>query len=240
MQKIEYLNKFWPLYLLSMLVMLLLSLGASKAATAFSENQPIYQKHTIVIDAGHGGEDGGATSVSGILESQINLQIALRLDDLLHLLGYQTRMVRTTDISVYTEGNSLSEKKISDLKQRVKIVNNTENSILISIHQNTFSDSQYSGAQVFYSANAESHVFATRMQNQLIAACNPGSTRKEKPADGIYLMQHIQNPGILIECSFISNHQEEAKIQTVNYQERLCSVIASVLTEFILSTESSA
>ena len=108
----------------------------------FSENGGITlmpQKVSVVIDAGHGGEDGGAVSISGIKESTINLSVALRLDQLLTFCGYQTKMIRTTDDSVYTQGNSLSEKKVSDLRQRVAMIAQASPAILLSIHQNHFS-----------------------------------------------------------------------------------------------------
>ena len=122
----------------------------SMATSAIADRIPVPREHTVVIDPGHGGEDGGAISVSGVPESQLNLEISLRLRDMMHLLGYKTLMIRTTDRSVYTQSGSLAAKKVSDLRQRVKIVNETDGAVLVSIHQNTFSDGRYSGAQVFY------------------------------------------------------------------------------------------
>lgn len=202
----------------------------SKAVTVMVENAPIPNRTCIVIDAGHGGIDGGATSCSGILESQINLQIALRLDDLMHFMGYDTRMIRTTDTSIHTEGNTIAAQKVSDLKNRVKAVNETADSLLISIHQNTFSDSRYSGAQVFYAKDAASHQLAETMQSAFVKFLDHGSKRKCKPSDGIYLMQHIQRPGILIECGFISNPQEDVKLQDAVHQKKIVCVIAATMS----------
>ena len=233
MRKKYYLFRFWPIYILVTIVFVAVTLSTSKAATTFAENVPISRENTIIIDAGHGGEDGGATSCSGVLESQINLEIALRLNDLMHLLGYQTMMIRTTDISVYTEGETLSAKKASDLRQRVKIANETENAVVVSIHQNTFSDSRYSGAQVFYAPTPYSKELAMGLQAALITACNPGSNRKAKPADGIYLMQHMKVPGILVECGFLSNPVEEVKLRDKEYQNQLCCVIVVILGNYL-------
>jgi len=233
MRKENYFLKFWPVYLITSAIFLSLLLSTDKAVTVFSENKSITRENTIVIDAGHGGEDGGAISVSGIPESQINLKIALRLNDLLHLLGYQTVMIRSTDISVYTDGNTLFAKKISDLKQRVYITNKTNGAILLSIHQNTFSDQRYSGAQVFYAPTITSRELAINLQSAFVKTCNPTSNRKAKPADVIYLMQHITCPGILIECGFLSNPTEEANLRTKDYQNRLCCVIAAVLGNYL-------
>lgn len=194
---------------------------------------PVEREHTVIIDAGHGGMDGGATSCTGVLESQINLEIALRLNDLCRLLGYDTKMIRTADVSVYTEGETIAAKKVSDLKERVRIVNELENAILVSIHQNTFSDSRYSGAQVFYGAKGDSRELAESMQAALIQNVNPDSSRSFKKADGIYLMDRIKCTGILVECGFLSNPSEEAKLRSADYQKQLSAVIAATLANFL-------
>lgn len=233
MKYLFYLKKFWVLYAITAVLCLCAALGTSEAVTTVAQNSPVTRSHILVIDAGHGGEDGGATSCTGILESQINLQIALRLNDLCHLLGYETKMIRTTDISVYTEGNTIAQKKISDLKQRVKIVNETDNAVLISIHQNTFPIEKYSGAQVFYNRAEGAKSFAERLQAAFVQTINPGSNRKCKSADGIYLMQHVTKPAVLIECGFLSNPQEEADLHTAWYQQQICCVIASALSCYL-------
>ena len=163
--------KKWKWYVGLYIAVVLLSIGAahlgSEAVTAFHQNRPIDREVCVIIDAGHGGEDGGASSCTGVLESQINLEISIRLNDLLRLLGYQTRMIRTTDTAIYSEGETLSAKKVSDLKNRVAIVNETDNALLVSIHQNTFPDGRYSGAQVFYSKDADSKLLADHLQTVL-------------------------------------------------------------------------
>lgn len=191
------------------------------------------RNHTIIIDAGHGGEDGGATSCTGKLESVYNLEIARKLNDLMHLLGLHTKMVRTSDTSVYTQGNSIAEKKVSDLNYRVKLVNETENAILVSIHQNTFPDGQYRGAQVFYAPKGEGKDLAEQLQTALVQTLNPGSNRRSKRADGIYLMEHIQKTGVLVECGFLSNAEEEANLRSEDYQKKLVCVIAATVFNFL-------
>lgn len=215
---------------------LLLSYLGSHAVTTIAQNSPPDREHCIVIDAGHGGVDGGAVSCTGIPESVYNLDIALRLNDLFRLLGYDTRMIRTTDTSVYTKGETIAQKKISDLKERVRITNETEHALLISIHQNMFSDSQYSGAQVFYGKPRESEELAKQMQSAFVETLNPGSRRQCKKSDGIYLMEHIVHPGILIECGFLSNPQEEASLRSREYQQKLCCVIASTVDSYLSNT----
>lgn len=228
-----YLRKFWLLYLLAAVICLGATIAAEKTVTTIAEQAPIQRRYVLIIDPGHGGEDGGATSCSGVLESNINLQIALRLNDLCHLLGYEAKMIRTTDISIYTEGNTIAAKKISDLRRRVQIVNQTENGLLISIHQNIFADSRYSGPHVFYGNQPGSKELADALQSSLISNLNPTSRRKSKPADQVYLMQNIQRMGVLIECGFLSNPEEEAKLRDPEYQKMLCCVIASSLSHHI-------
>lgn len=214
-------------------VFLLVCVLGSRVVSVASLQDLRKEQHRIIIDAGHGGVDGGATSCTGKLESAYNLEISLRLRDVFHLLGYPTRMIRTTDTSVYTKGDTIATQKMSDLKERVRIVNESEQNILISIHQNQFSDARYSGAQVFYANDTGSRTLAESMQIALVRALNPGSNRKAKQAKGIYLMEHIENPGILVECGFLSNPEEEHKLNSPEYQKQLCCVIAAAAADFV-------
>lgn len=238
MKKPVRLSVFLPIYLFVFGACMLIAVFGDRAVTTMVASTPLQDRTCIIIDAGHGGVDGGATSCTGVLESKINLEIALRLNDLLHFLGYNTKMIRTEDISVYTQGETIAEKKISDLKQRVKFVNETENPILISIHQNTFSDSRYSGAQVFYGSAGKGIQLAEYLQNALIQTINQGSNRCCKKASDIYLLQNIDCTGILIECGFLSNPTEEARLRSSNYQQQLCCVISAALANFLSSCTS--
>ena len=229
-------GNFMRWYILIYFVVLICALLAAwitdRAISTNAESAIGQGRTCIIIDAGHGGVDGGATSCTGILESHINLEIAIRLNDLLHLLGYETKMIRTTDISVYTDGNTIAQKKVSDLKERVRIIHDTSNPLLLSIHQNIFSDSRYSGAQVFYPATS-SESLAKTMQTTLVNALNPGSRRLAKRSAGIYLMEHISCPGLLIECGFLSNPEEEAKLRDAAYQKNICCVLSSVVSLYL-------
>ncbi len=224
---------FLPFYLLVVIVFIGAAMWGSRATTTIVQNRPVVRENTIVIDAGHGGIDGGATSCSGVLESKLNLDIALRLELVMQLLGYDTVMIRSTDTSIYTEGNTIASQKVSDLKERVRIANETPNAILISIHQNTFSDGKYSGAQVFYANSEQSKELAQLLQANFNQNLCLGSKRRVKKADGVYLMQNINATGVLLECGFISNPEEEAKLRSQEYQKRLCCVIACSLSAFV-------
>lgn len=223
-------------YFLTMAAVLLAAHWGSRVTTVIAEGMPIQRKHTIILDAGHGGVDGGAISCTGRPESQYNLEVSLRLNDLLHLLGYNTVMIRTTDISVYTKGETIAQKKMSDLKERVRMVNEQENGLLLSIHQNNFSDRRYSGAQVFFADTENSQELAKTLQDAFIGSINPGSKRSIKKSTGVYLMEHIQRTGVLIECGFLSNPEEEARLRSGDYQKKLCCVIAATVSNFLSNT----
>lgn len=226
-----------PIYALVILALLLSIFIGNRVITVISQSSPVKPGYCFIIDAGHGGVDGGAVSCTGVYESHINLEIAIRLDDLMHLLGHPTKMIRTTDISIYTNGSSIAAKKSSDLKERVRIVNETEGAVLLSIHQNHFFDSYYSGGQIFYPKTQGSQKLANMLQTEFISNLNPGSNRKAKPAEGLYLMKHISKPGVLIECGFLSNYEEEYKLRTADYQKRICCVIVTTCGNYINEQE---
>ena len=233
MKKIKLSIQLIPIYGLVFLMFLLVTFIGNHTITTLSESSVLTDRHTIVIDAGHGGEDGGATSCTGILESNLNLEIALRLNDLLRFMGYQTYMVRTTDTALHTQGDTIAARKASDLKARVAIAENTDNCIWISIHQNYFSDDRYSGAQVFYAGTSGSDNLGKQLQNNIIKYLNPFSHRQAKQITGIYLFEHLPCIGILVECGFISNREEEALLSSNTYQKKLIIVIAASVGSFL-------
>lgn len=225
-----------PLYLVVCAVILLLTAAGNRAVTVMAQSAPVEDRLCIIIDAGHGDPDGGAVSCTGVSESGINLEISQRLRDLLHLLGYDTMMTRTTASSVYTQGDTIGEKKVSDLKERVRMVNAVEDSILLSIHQNHYSDSRYSGAQMFWADTEGSKELAEALQSAFVSHLNHGSNRAAKKCQGIYLMEHIECPAVLVECGFLSNPAEEASLRDEEYQKKICCVIVSALSEFLANT----
>ena len=185
------------------------------------------QEVTVVIDPGHGGEDGGAVSADGVVESGVNLAIARRVDALLTLCGRRTEMLRTEDVSLHDgDAATLWEKKVSDIHNRVRRVNELPNPRLISIHQNHFTSSRYCGAQVFYANGPLSQPWAEQTQAALRAGLDPENRRASKPIDhNVYLMNHITCPAILVECGFLSNPEECRKLTDAAYQTRLAVVI---------------
>ena len=184
---------------------------------------------TLILDAGHGGEDGGAVSLSGVPESQINLAIVLKMDDLFGLYGVAPVLLREKDVSLYDDGAvTLREKKVSDLKNRAEAIEAVDHAVLFSIHQNTFSDRQYHGAQVFYAPTEGSRQLAASIQNAIRMTLQPDNSRQEKKIpDSVYLLNHISCPAVLIECGFLTNPGEEAQLLDSSYQRKLAAVLVA-------------
>ncbi len=229
----EFLKRYAFVYCYVASVCLLIAAGITNAVTAVSSQQAFSEETVIVIDAGHGGIDGGATSCTGVLERTVNLEIAKRLSPMLRLFGYETAMTRQTPDSLATEGETIRQQKRSDLRNRVNFVNQYPNAVLVSIHQNQFSDSKFSGPQVFYANTPGSEELARNIQEKLSAVLSPGSSRTCKKADSVYLMNHISCPAVLVECGFLSNPREEALLRNKDYQKKLCGILASALAQRI-------
>ena len=190
---------------------------------------------TLVIDAGHGGADGGASAANGTVESVINLQIALRMEQIAKLFGVQTVMTRTDETLNYpAEAGTIREMKLWDQKTRVALINATEDAVLISVHQNKYPDARPSGSQVLYAKTDGSSEFAELAHANLIRALNPENRRVAAPiSDRIYLMKRVNCPAILVECGFLSNPQETAKLETGEYQTELAAVLIGSYLQYI-------
>ena len=189
----------------------------------------------IVIDAGHGGADPGCVGVNGELEKDINLAIALNLRDILEFSGFAVITTRDTDISIHDAGiEGLRKQKLSDMENRKKIITEYPDSIFISIHQNQFTESQYFGAQMFYSTvNRDNFKFAQIMQEQF-HRLDPENDRQAKLIDGeLYLFKNTPQPALLIECGFLSNQKDAARLNDSEFQKQVAFTIYSGLIEFI-------
>ncbi len=193
---------------------------------------------TIVIDPGHGGEDGGASASSSVLEKDINLAISLKLQKLLESSGFHVVMTRTTDESIGDKTlDTVRERKVSDLHNRLKIIEAQGDCVFISIHQNHFTESQYSGAQMFYSTkNAVSKDLAESIKSRVVELLQPENERETKPAtDSIYLLWNTKMPAVLIECGFLSNQSEAAKLNDKTYQQQMAFAIYSGMLDYLHS-----
>ena len=233
----ESVKRMIPAYLLSLLVVTAASLLASHSVTMLA---PVFAEQAetplpiVVVDPGHGGEDGGAVSLTGRRESEINLEIGLRVRDLLGFLGFPVVMTRQTDVSIHSpDAVTLSERKVSDLKNRVKLVGEQGSAVLLSIHQNIYSEGKYRGAQVFYGPSRGSRTLAEGLQGLFTTQLDPNNHRQAKEIQSIYLLNKIRCPGVLIECGFLSNPEEEALLQQNEYQKKLSAVICAGLWQYL-------
>lgn len=198
------------------------------------------KKGTIVLDAGHGGEDGGAVGINGSMEKDINLAIALELEKYLKQNNFEVIMIRDTDTSVGDQSlDTVAGRKRSDTKSRLRTVQETGECILISIHQNHFSESKYSGAQVFYSGNREeSALLAEAIRQNIVGSLQPGNTRENKEAEkNIYLLYNCPVPAVLVECGFLSNLEEAEKLGTESYQKDMAAAIYNGLVDYLQSAK---
>ena len=181
----------------------------------------------LILDAGHGGEDGGAVSLSGVPESRINLAIVLDMEDILGLYGVCPLLLRREDCSLHDESaENLRQKKVSDLKNRVSIVEHTKNADFISIHQNSYPDSRQQGLQVFYAPTKNSDNLAESIQKTVHEKIQPQNNRTAKQIPpSVYLMNHISCRAVLVECGFLTNAWEEQLLRDSGYQKHLAAVL---------------
>ena len=195
--------------------------GSSQDAAGENEKRTFC---TVILDAGHGGEDGGAVSCTGSAEKDLNLDITLRLRDLLQANGVQVILTRETDILLYDRNtNYQGRKKALDLAARYRIAQENPDSIFVSIHMNSYPQAQYSGLQVWYSPNhTDSKAIADTIQQTIREHLQPENDRKTKSAtSSIYLLHHISSPAVLVECGFLSNPEEAKRLDTEAYRDQL-------------------
>lgn len=221
-------------FLIILSAMLYLTFMANFSA-AEASSMPITQK-TVIIDAGHGGDDGGAIGIDGTVEKDINLDIALKLEKILKFYGFNVIMTRTQDVMTCDDGlDSLRKRKISDIHNRFELMRKNPDAIFISVHQNKFEDSSQHGTQVFYSGNDErSKELAEAIQTSVTLTLQRKNDRiVKKSGSGIYLLYHAKIPAVLVECGFISNSDEVKKLKDESYRMKLAILIADGLLKYL-------
>ncbi len=188
---------------------------------------------TVVVDAGHGEPDGGAIGVNGTLEKDINLSIALKIQEILENRGIKVIMTRADDNSICdTNAETLHEKKVSDMHKRESIMNNSNADLFISIHMNSFTDSSSSGLHVFYSRNhPEIEPLAVTIQDSISKITGAKAHSVKTASNSLYLMKKPVPPAILVECGFISNPQEEMLLNDELYQSKIAFAIANAIID---------
>lgn len=191
---------------------------------------------TVIIDAGHGGEDGGTQSSAGVLEKDINLDISTKTGNLLRLMGYNIIYTRTDDSLHYpSDAVKQRQKKVSDIHYRMNVMKSYPDALFLSIHQNYFTQSKYHGAQVFYSANSpQSKELAEKLQKSIRELLQPENDRQIKASDtDIYLLYHAVSPAVMVECGFMSNPGEALRLSDSEYQKQISLAVAAGIEEYI-------
>ena len=223
--------------LIGLCVLLGLS-GRSATAPTVQETEPQNPPalRAVVIDPGHGGEDGGTQSDSGVYEKDLNLTVALLLRDILEANGVPVVMTRDEDVLLYDRnGNHQGHKKQMDLASRLSTARHTEDCLFISIHMNSFPQSQYHGLQVWYGKEDPlSAEIAADIQSTVRALLQNDNARRTKAAtDSIYLLKQLKSPAVLVECGFLSNPEEAERLSDPVYQQQLALAIASAIMPYV-------
>ncbi len=219
--------------LLCLSVFLFLMLRSTRRIT-LETAAPVRTLPPVLIDPGHGGEDGGAVS-GDVLEKHINLAVSHDVADLLRLCGYTVSMTRDTDDALTNEGEDVRKRKYNDMKMRLDLYNATPDNVVVSIHQNKFDAAASHGAQVFYSPNhPNSAVLAEALRKSVTGMLQPDNTRTCKTAGKeIFLLKNARVPAVIVECGFISNQQERELLVTDDYQKQLALAIAAGLMNYV-------
>ena len=210
--------------IMSVVILICACILAKTSAVYVTGHQVKEPSDCIMIDVGHGGFDSGKVGVNGELEKDINLQIALKLKKTLEDQGMSVIMTREEDKGLYDEG--ASNKKAQDLQRRCDLINEKKPLMTISIHQNSYTSPQIKGAQVFYyTTSAESQKLAEIIQKTLIEHVDPDNHREAKPNDSYYMLKRTSSVIVIVECGFLSNPEEAAKLTDEEYQQKLVEAI---------------
>ena len=192
-------------------------------------------EHLIVLDAGHGGEDGGAVGVGGILEKELNLHTSIALGEYLRFAGFEVVQTRTEDVLLYDRNVDFKgKKKVLDLAARLKIAEEVLPDLFISIHMNSFPEGRYSGLTVYYSPNdPRSYDAAELIRSGVIRQLQADNNRELKRAgSNIYLLNRLDCPSVLVECGFLSNESECQKLSQPTYRHKLSLIIYGAVSSF--------
>jgi N-acetylmuramoyl-L-alanine amidase len=211
------------------------AINVNNVVTTYKNAESEQESKTILIDPGHGGIDGGASSKDGTIEKNINLNIGLLLGANLKSQGYKVEYTRTEDVGLYTEGKSVKEKKYEDLNKRVSLKEETNCDVFVSIHLNTFPQSSCKGAQVWYSSYNDSERLANIMQNTLKDKLDQSNKREPKAAGTQYkvLRGNDNMAGVIVECGFLSNPEECQKLKDENYQNKIADSLAESISIYL-------
>lgn len=212
--------------------MLFLSKEAAMARTEYVSQNVVQEKRCIVIDVGHGGFDPGKVGITGCYEKDINLQIAEKLKVFLEMENIEVVLTRDDDSGLYSETDS--NKKTTDMRNRVSLIEEVNPALTVSIHQNSYSDESIKGAQTFYySGSEESEELAGIIQARLVNTLDKENHRKEKSNDSYYILKNTSCPTVIVECGFLSNTQECKMLETDYYQEKVAWAIYMGIMQYL-------
>lgn len=217
------------------LIVIIMIIGVHSRVPEYHVSVNVPFDIAVILDAGHGGQDGGAVSANGVLEAPITLEISRKTQLILRFLGVSALMTRENENSLgYDASATIRENKNTDLKERLKISRQYPESVFVSVHLNKFSQSQCSGAQAFYGVcNPDSKLLAESIQENLVALLDPQNTRVAKRIPGtVFLMERVENPAVTIECGFLSNPDEEVLLQSDSYQTKIAISIMAGYFEY--------
>jgi len=220
--------------LMSILLLCSMVLLSREAALYVTGKMTEKKNITIVIDSGHGGMDPGKIAADGTLEKDLNLSIALKLQKYLEAADIRVVMTRTNDMGLYDE--NAPNKKVQDMKNRIALMEDCNADLVVSIHQNSYSDSAIHGAQVFYyTTGADSKALAETLQELLIRDLDTTNHRQAKANDTYYLLKKTSCPTVIVECGFLSNPEEAAKLKSDSYQDQLAWVLHLGILQYLNS-----
>ena len=193
----------------------------------------VYHKPCVILDAGHGGFDGGAVASDGTLEKDLNLAVTLKLNAVLKILGYETVLVRSTDTSTAEDKGSERSQKVSDMKARLKITEKYKDALFVSIHMNKYTSTQPHGAQVFYANTEGSKELAECIQRSIAVSVQPDNKRVvKKTTKDIYLLYNATVPSVITESGFLSNISDLDFLKNDTYQMKLAAAIAAGINDY--------
>ena len=189
-----------------------------------SVSASVNERPTVILDAGHGGFDGGAVAPDGTIEKDINLKIAVTLRDFLRVGGFEVIMTRESDVSTDdAEGEKIASRKKSDMRNRLELINKYPDAVFVSIHLNKFTTSAASGSQIFYGPKREeSKLLSDYIQSAVVKLLQPQNQRVSKQATkSTYLLYNAEIPAVIVECGFLSNPAELERLKDEEYQKKM-------------------
>lgn len=237
--KVKFTKKKIPAVIILLACFVLLALTSDFTHIATLAGGSVgSEKKTIIIDAGHGGMDSGCVGIHGELEKDINLAIVNNLTAMLKLSGFNVVLTRDSDVSIHDNGvTGTRNQKVSDMENRLKIVQKYGDAIFISIHQNQFTQSQYFGAQMFYNNNNENNQLFAQLMQDNFKVLQPGNDREIKlSGDELYLFKTTKIPAVLIECGFLSNENDATNLADSEYQKKVAFTIYSGIVKYLQAT----